>query len=90
MELDETRIRNAAHLMVTSLAHVTCMVLSQTVDHFSSIVVFSHLMIQRCYLINILHIICLCYLGFENGYVITSRNPYVAQFQVSSGIHFRV
>lgn len=40
MELDETRIRNAAHLMVASLAgslaHVTCKVSFQTEDLFYS------------------------------------------------------
>lgn len=84
METDETRIRNAAHLMVASLAgslaHVTCKVQLEILDLSFVYSVFRSLLF--------VFTLILAYLLFL-ALMFAPRNRCVLRYQVSSGIHFR-
>lgn len=82
MESDETRIYNAAHLMVASLAgslaHVTCKVLSQNKHFIISFSLFLSFLFVVLFWGHFLYSID----GF-NLSLWCSRNPYVALYQVN-------
>lgn len=90
MESDETRIFNAAHLMVASLAgclaHVTCKVflILNFVDD-------SILVICGAYYKTLWLIISYCFfISNQLAQFVCSRNPYEVQYQVNSEVLYKV